>query len=259
MHRHGDAVPPGLRLVITGSDKVHTSSYMTWCELPGASRVRVAVAYGTTETAVTSTLFDPTPDLDLADEPFMPIGTPLAGVTVHVIDESGHPAPIGAPGELFIGGVGVARGYHRRPELTASRFVTGHPASPDERLYRTGDRVRRRADGNLAWLGRMDGQIKLRGLLIEPAEIEAALAAWPHIAEAVVVLDENGPDEDGKRLVAFVTTDNGVAPPVRDVQWFLRTRVPEAMVPHQIVALPVMPTSATGKVDQHQLLRQLVH
>jgi amino acid adenylation domain-containing protein len=209
------------------------------------------------------------------------IGRPVTGTTAHVLGAGLAPLPVGVAGELCLGGIGLARGYLGRPELTAERFVPdpygGRSAPPGSRLYRTGDLVRRRPGGDLDFLGRIDHQVKVRGFRIEPGEIAAALAAHPAVAEAAVVvreaaispggqpLGERGPaslprrsgagDPGDRRLVAFV-----VPPPAAGADLdpaalrdHLRCRLPEFMVPAEIVPLAAMPRTPNGKLDRRAL------
>jgi amino acid adenylation domain-containing protein len=182
-----------------------------------------------------------------------PIGRPIAGTEAYVLDGEGRLLPRGFAGELALGGDGLARGYWRRPELTAERFRP-HPFSrrPGERLYLTGDRVRHLADGNLQFLGRVDRQIKVRGFRVEPGEIEAALAAHPGVAASVVVVREDRPGD--KRLVAYVAAPAaGQAPGQAELRRHLAARLPAHMIPGSLVLLPALPVTAHGKIDRRAL------
>jgi amino acid adenylation domain-containing protein len=178
-----------------------------------------------------------------------PIGRPLANTRVYLLDARGEPVPAGVPGELFLAGEGLARGYLGRPELTAERFVPDPFATePGARLYRTGDLARWRRGGDLDFLGRIDHQVKVRGFRIELGEIEAALARHPQVREVVVVARDDG--DRGKRLVAYVTP-RGVA--ASELRRFLRESLPEHMVPSAFVRLDALPLSPNGKVDRKAL------
>jgi amino acid adenylation domain-containing protein len=175
-----------------------------------------------------------------------PIGRPLPGTRARVLDRSLRPVPFGVPGELCLSGAGLARGYAGRPDLTAERFVPD-PFAEGERLYRTGDRARLRPDGRLDYLGRLDDQIKVRGVRIEPGEIEAALAAHPAVEQAAVTVREDRPGD--RRLAAYVVLCQE-APDLRD---HLRRLLPEAMMPAWIVPVESFRRTASGKVDRRAL------
>ncbi|MCU0680703.1 MAG: amino acid adenylation domain-containing protein [Polyangiaceae bacterium] len=184
----------------------------------------------------------------------VPIGRPIDNTTAYVLGPNLEPLPIGAPGELYLGGAGLARGYLGRPAATAERFVPNpHATLPGERLYRTGDRARLRPGGDLDFLGRLDDQIKLRGYRIELGEIEATLAAAPNVgACAVVARDDGG---EGKRLVAYVVPREGTADDgfTSSLRRRLREALPEYMVPSAFVPLAALPLTPTGKVDRAAL------
>lgn len=180
------------------------------------------------------------------------IGRPIANTTAYVVHASGAPAPIGVPGEILIGGAGVAQGYHGRPELTAGRFPPDRFSSaPGARLYRTGDLGRWDADGQLHYIGRLDRQVKLRGFRIELGEIEAALLAHPAIARAVVTAF--APASDHARLVAYLVYHPAQALTASDVRRHLRRRLPDYMVPALFVTLDKLPLTANGKIDVRAL------
>ncbi len=185
-----------------------------------------------------------------------PIGRPVANSAVHLLDGALAPVPVGVPGELYIGGAGLARSYLRRPRETAERFVPDPwGEAPGARLYRTGDLARRHPDGNLEFLGRVDHQIKLRGFRIEPAEIEAALLVHPAVREAVITVQEAaaGEDREHRRLVAYVVGVEGSAPAARELWDFLRERLPSHMLPAAYVILPALPLTVSGKLDRKAL------
>lgn len=183
---------------------------------------------------------------------FPPVGGAIDGVRFAILDESMKLVRNGKPGELYIGGPGIARGYVNQPELTARKFLSDlFSPDPNARLYRTGDVVRRLADGQLAFLGRLDERITIRGCRVEPSEIESALNAHPQIESSVAVLREDTPGE--KRLVAYVAPAAGAAPsPSALVDW-LRDRLPEYMLPSAIVSLCEIPLTLNGKVDRDAL------
>jgi amino acid adenylation domain-containing protein/non-ribosomal peptide synthase protein (TIGR01720 family) len=181
------------------------------------------------------------------------LGKPLPHARVYVLDEAGTPVPAGVPGELYIGGAGVGRGYLHRPALTAERFVPDPFArAPGARLYRTGDRARWRADGTLDFLGRVDFQVKLRGFRVELGEVEAALLELPGVTQAAAIV--RAPETGGEpQLVAYIVPTRAgdtAAAAVRDA---LRSRLPDYMVPGTVVVLDALPMTANGKVDRHAL------
>ncbi|MBS0261669.1 MAG: amino acid adenylation domain-containing protein, partial [Planctomycetes bacterium] len=203
--------------------------------------------YGPTETTIWSTVARITPDASS-----LCIGRPIANTQVYVLDQLGHPVPVGVAGELYIGGTGVARGYLHQPELTAQKFVPNpFSSTADARCYRTGDLARWRADGTLECLGRTDHQVKLRGFRIELGEIEAVLETHPQISRAVVVLREDRPGD--RRLVAFLLGPTTGTPAPADLRSFLQSRLPDYMLPAVFVPLPEFPLTPNGKVDRRAL------
>ncbi|MET0395640.1 MAG: amino acid adenylation domain-containing protein, partial [Longimicrobiaceae bacterium] len=182
------------------------------------------------------------------------VGRPLGGATLYVLDRAGQPVPVGVPGELYVGGTRLARDYTGRPELTAARFLPD-PFSdePGARVYRTGDRVRWTGEGEVEFLGRVDHQVKIRGLRIEPGEVEAVLAGYPGVSDAVVTVREDAPG--GAMLVAYLVpaAEEGRAALVEELRAHLRERLPEQMVPAAFVLLDSLPLSPNGKVDRGAL------
>ncbi|MFB6435657.1 non-ribosomal peptide synthase/polyketide synthase [Streptomyces sp. NPDC056411] len=208
---------------------------------------RVANIYGPTEATVYATAWycDPA-DPDRTP----PIGSPLAGARAYVLDARLRPVPTGVPGELYLAGSGVARGYHARPGLTARRFLADPFGPAGERMYRTGDLVRRAADGQLEYLGRTDDQVKVRGFRIELGEVEAALARHPEVAGAAARVVET----DGhKRLVGYAVGRDGARPDAAALRAFLAARLPDHLVPAVVVPLERLPLGATGKLDRRAL------
>lgn len=227
----------------------------------GSSVKKVYDLYGPTETTTYSTW-----TLRQSGEPAT-VGRPLPNTSIYLVDRSLQPVPIGVPGEVLIGGLGVARGYLGRPELTAERFIQDpfQPGTPG-RLYRTGDLARYRLDGNLELLGRLDHQVKLRGFRIELGEIETLLATHPQVHESVVVVREDAADQ--KRLVAYVGTQAkpesspgpasnaatpGVAPLSDALLQLAAAKLPDYMVPSAIVVLDTLPRTLNGKIDRKAL------
>lgn len=213
--------------------------------LPG---VALHNLYGPTEAAIDVTAWTcPTPPAAT-----VPLGRPIANLRIYILDPQGEPVPIGVPGECYIGGIGVGRGYHRRPDLTAARFVPDpFSAQPGQRLYRTGDLVRYRPDGTIDYLGRLDHQVKIRGVRIELGEVEAVLRQQPGVREAVVLARRDG--HGGARLVGYVTTgpEHTVEPAA--LKAALAQTLPEYLVPAVIVRLAQLPLSPNGKVDRQAL------
>jgi len=216
-------------------------------QLGDALEAEIFNMYGPTETTVWST----THKLARAAGS-VPIGRPIANTRIYILDEQGALAPIGAAGELYIGGAGVTRGYWRRPELTAERFVV-NPFEPDRReiLYRTGDLVRYRDGGELEFIGRTDQQVKIRGFRIELGEIETVLGAHPAVHEAVAASRE---ESDNPQLAAYVVARPGQSVSARELKIHARRKLPEYMIPSVIRFLGAMPLTPNGKIDRKALL-----
>ncbi|HWP42473.1 MAG TPA: amino acid adenylation domain-containing protein, partial [Blastocatellia bacterium] len=205
--------------------------------------------YGPTEAAVDATCYFCERGVWQAT---VPIGRPIGRIQTYILDRHLQPVPIGVPGELHIGGVGLAQGYLRRPDLTAERFIP-NPFSdqPGGRLYKSGDLARYLPDGNIEFLGRIDQQVKLRGMRIELGEIESLLSQHPAVSRTVAMVREDMPGD--KRLVAYVVPNHERAPGPGELQGFLRERVPEFMVPQAIVTMSALPLLPSGKVDRQSL------
>jgi amino acid adenylation domain-containing protein/non-ribosomal peptide synthase protein (TIGR01720 family) len=209
--------------------------------------------YGPTEATVWSSVHHCQPGFDA---PAVPIGKPIPGARMHILDADQHPVPPGAIGELYVGGPGVARGYLNRAQLTAYRFIAD-PFFPhaEDCLYRTGDLARQLPDGSFEFRGRQDDQIKMRGYRIEPAEIERALEQHPSIDEAVVVLKE---DLEHKQLIACLRSRDEVSFQIRDLEDFLRSKLPAYMVPSRCFVMDSFPLTQTGKIDRHALVERAI-
>ncbi|MFD0886041.1 amino acid adenylation domain-containing protein, partial [Streptosporangium algeriense] len=229
-----DVPLPTLRAIVVGGEAVPRELVARW-----STGHAVFNGYGPTETTVTATMSGP---LTGDEEP--PIGLPCRGTHVHVLDAALRPA---TEGELYVAGPGLARGYVGRPGLTAERFVACPFGEPGERMYRTGDRVRLRPDGQLDFVGRADDQVKIRGFRIEPGEVEAVLAGHPAVRQAVVLARQDEPGR--KRLVGYVP---GQADPA-GLREHCANRLPHYMVPAAIVVLEAFPLNAAGKVDRKAL------
>ncbi|HEY3566611.1 MAG TPA: amino acid adenylation domain-containing protein [Thermoanaerobaculia bacterium] len=244
--------PPALQGVILGGERVLPERVAAWGRRIGPA-VRLWNTYGPTEGTVVATLAELSSlpgGLDGLRE--APMGRPLAGDRAWVLDARLEPVPIGVPGELCLGGAGVARGYLDRPELTAGRFLPD-PFSGIEgaRLYRTGDLVRWLPSGDLEFLGRVDRQVKVRGFRVELGEIEAALAEHPGVREVAVLAREDQPGE--RRLVAYLTPQAGRELETGELRAFLKERLPDHMVPAAFVTLAALPLNSSGKVDRRAL------
>ena len=234
------AWPPAMRLMIIGADQVRADAVAAWRQVFG-DRVELINTYGPTETTIIATAAR----LGAADTVGRPpIGRPIGQTRAYVLDPHQQPVPPGVPGELYLGGAGLARGYLHQPSLTRQRFVPDPFGTPGQRLYRTGDRVRWRLDGALEFLGRVDLQVKIRGYRIEPGEIETHLHEHPAVRQAVVVA------RDG-RLVAYLVpaTGRGADLCTADVREFLASRLPAHLAPSAVVVLDRIPLTVNGKVD----------
>jgi amino acid adenylation domain-containing protein len=236
-----------LRMVLCGGEaldrELHDRFHATF---PGRT---LAHFYGPTEAAISCLHHDCAPDLPPGP---VPLGRPITGMRAYVLDDVLRPVPRGIPGEVFLGGLGLADGYLHRPELTAERFVPDpFSGEPGARLYRTGDRARHRPDGLLEFLGRTDHQIKIRGTRIEPGEIETTLEAMPGVGRVVATARGEG---TAQRLVAYLEGDGSApAPSEAEMRAELRRRLPEAMVPAAFVTLDALPLNANGKIDRASL------
>ena len=205
--------------------------------------------YGPTETTIWSSVQRIRPE-----DPEITIGRPIANTEFYILDKNLQLLPVGVPGELFIGGDGLARGYRNRPELTAERFIP-HPFSqkPGARLYRTGDLARYREDGQVVHLGRLDHQVKLRGFRIELGEIEAILDQHPAVQKNVVVARNADKGARDTYLAAYVVAEPGAAPTVGELRRFLQGQLPDYMVPAAFVQMEALPLTPNGKVDRRAL------
>ena len=242
-----DTTRLGLRLVIFGGEELDFQSLKPWFERHGDQRPQLINMYGITETTVHVT-YRPIKEADLTAGLSSLIGAPIPDLELYVLDAHGNLVPVGVPGELYVGGAGLARGYLNRAELTAERFV-GHPFDDDEgrRLYRSGDLVRRRADGDIEYLGRIDNQVKIRGHRIELGEIETVIAQHSEVRESVVLAREDVAGD--KRLVAYIVAEKDSAPSGGGLRSFLTKKLPDYMVPTAFVFLEALPLTSNGKLD----------
>ncbi|MEE8523271.1 MAG: non-ribosomal peptide synthase/polyketide synthase [Thermoanaerobaculia bacterium] len=243
-----------LREVIFGGEALEVGSLAPWFDRHGDQRPRLVNMYGITETTVHVT-YRPLSRADLEHSGRSPIGRAIPDLAIHLLDRSGDPVPIGVPGEMCVGGAGLARGYLARPGLTAERFVPDPFRDDGSRLYRSGDLARYLPDGDLEFLGRIDHQVKVRGFRIELGEIEAVLCDHPALRQAVVLLREHG---GSQRLVAHVSGRGGTPATVAELRDFASSRLPEVMVPSAFDFLDALPLTANGKVDRGALARRVL-
>ncbi|PPT09099.1 Malonyl CoA-acyl carrier protein transacylase [Geitlerinema sp. FC II] len=250
--------PTSLREVITAGEQLRiTSAIANWFDrLPNCT---LHNHYGPSEShVVTAFTLTGSPQ----DWPVLPpIGRPVANAEIHLLDRQKRPVPVGVPGELYIGGVSLARGYLHRPDLTAERFIsslhiTSEAKSQSQKLYKTGDLARYRSDGNIEYLGRSDQQVKIRGFRIEPGEVEALLERYPSVREAVAIAREDVPGD--KQLVAYIVPASAESadeftPFSTQLRQFLQTQLPEYMIPASFVFLDRLPLTPSGKVNRRAL------
>jgi len=239
-----------LRWVIFGGEALEINSLKPWFERHGDQKPQLVNMYGITETTVHVT-YRPLSLADL-DGAASVIGRPIPDLQMYVLDEYLQPAPIGVPGEMYVGGAGVTRGYLNRDELTTERFISNpFIDNPQGRLYKTGDLARYLANGELEYLGRIDNQVKIRGFRIELGEIEALLTQHPDVWESVVVVREDEPGD--KRLVAYAVPQSKSSPTVQQLRQFLEGKLPAYMVPNAFVILESLPLTDNGKVNRRAL------
>ncbi|MFA6231850.1 MAG: amino acid adenylation domain-containing protein [Rhodanobacter sp.] len=239
-------LPGHVAAMVIGGEALKAETVELWRKQ--APHTRLINEYGPTETVVGCAVHEITERNP--HRGVVPIGRPIANTRLYVLDRTLQPVPIGVAGELFIGGAGVARGYLNRPGLTAERFVA-NPFGRGERLYRTGDRVRYLADGNLEFIGRVDHQVKIRGHRVEPGEIEVALLACAGIKQAAVIVREDNPGD--QRLVAYVAAHEGHALQAAELRESLKRTLPEYMLPTTVVELEALPLTTHGKLDRAAL------
>ncbi|MCG0286192.1 non-ribosomal peptide synthetase [Streptomyces sp. PSAA01] len=240
-----------LRAVVLGGEKLDVAELEPWIARLGLDRVALVNMYGITETTVHVT-HHPVRDSDIPMADRSPVGQPLSDLTVHLLDEWLRPLPPGVPGEIYVAGPGLARGYLGGVGLTAERFVADPFGSPGSRMYRSGDVARRAADGGLEMLGRADDQAKIRGFRIEPGEITAALLECDGVRRAATVVREDTPGD--KRLVAYVVpAADGGDLSTDIVRAELSRRLPEYMLPSAVAVLDALPLTENGKLDRRAL------
>ena len=233
---------PGIRSIVVGGELCPAELVDRW-----AADHRFFNTYGPTEATICNTIIECAPG---GRRPS--IGWTVANTRIYLLDPYGQPVPVGIAGEMYIGGVGVARGYHRQPGLTAERFVPDpFGGEPGARLYRTGDLARYLSDGSIDFVGRKDGQVKIRGFRVEIGEIEDVLSRHPLI-DTCVVAAVGGP-QGGKQLAAYFVPERGEKLQAADLRFYLQATLPDYMVPHYFVQLEALPLSPNGKVDRQAL------
>ncbi len=246
-------LPTAVRIVIIGGEAVNFQRVAQWQQLLWRTgcRAQLLNTYGPTEATVVATFQRlPLPEADPSEMPLVTIGRPLGNVSAYVLDKNLQPLPLGAPGELCIGGAGLARGYLRRPEKTAEQFVTSS-WDANERLYRTGDLVRYLANGEIDYLGRIDNQVKIRGFRIELGEIEAVLSQHPAVRDVAVMLRQDRPGD--KRLVAYLSSNPGEAVTSAILHDHLAQKLPSYMIPAAFVQLDALPITPNNKIAYKSL------
>lgn len=243
--------PLSLRCVIFGGEALNFAQLRPWLKRHGDRAPQLVNMYGITETTVHVT-YRPLTAADIEGEPRSLIGAPIPDLDLYVLDANRQPVPPGVPGEIYVGGAGVAQGYLNRPDLTAERFMTDPFAGrAGARMYKSGDLARLLKTGDIEYLGRADSQIKIRGFRIEPGEIEAALVGHPDVQQAAVVVrtDSTG----APKLVAYAVPKPGAARAPSELREFLQTKLPGHMIPHACVLIEAIPLTVNGKVDQKSL------
>jgi len=252
LHEKKLSLPPSVRLVIIGGEKALAERLALWRERV-ERHVRLVNTYGPTEATIVATMYDLSGDGEIATPPGdVPIGRPISNVHAYILDEHRRPVPEGEPGELYIGGAGVTRGYLNRPDLTAERFLADpFKALPGARMYRTGDVVRALPGGDLLFLGRADRQVKVRGFRVELEEVEAVLCQHPEVREGAVVAREDA--VVGTHLAAYVVLRGSAPPSDGQLRAFLGEQLPDYMLPTTFTSLEALPRLPSGKLDPTSL------
>ena len=245
-----EKVPPTLRLVIVGGEKASPEAYSTWRKFVG-SRVRWVNTYGPAEASVVATAYEPPPQASLQSPAQLPIGRPVANTKVYLLDPDLNPVPVGVPGEIHIGGVGVAKGYLNLPQLTQEKFIRDiFSDDPSARLYKTGDLAKYLPNGEIDFVGRRDHQVKIRGFRVEPGEIESVLSRHRSVHENAIVLRQDS--TENKRLVAYIVRSSEDLGEL-ELRRHVKDHLPEYMVPSEFVFLDAMPLTPNGKIDRRAL------
>ncbi len=241
-------LPESLRMVIVGGEKASLTVLAAWHTL-AKSGVRWVNTYGPTETSVIVTAHEPK---DWEEIPAtLPIGRPIANTKIYILDEQLQQLPIGIAGDLYVSGPGLARGYHDRPEITAEKFIKdSFSPEPNARMYKTGDRARYLANGDIEFAGRTDDQVKIRGYRVELKEIESVLGSHSGTREVAVIARE---EKGEKTLVAYVVPSRDQTPTGSELRTYLKQKLPHYMVPAAFVLLEAMPKTPNGKVDRRNM------
>ncbi|NEO73876.1 amino acid adenylation domain-containing protein, partial [Moorena sp. SIO3H5] len=254
-------LPQLLRLVIIGGERALPLAVKSWYEEVG-DYPQLINAYGPTEATVEATLCKVTAEMMLRNananalQKELPIGRPIVNVQAYILDKHLQAVPIGIPGELHLGGSGLARGYLHRPELTAEKFIPNPFEGDNSKLYKTGDLARYLPDGKIEYIGRIDNQVKVRGYRIETGEIESTLTQHPTVKETVVLATED--NSGNKSLVAYIvllseTPEGSQTEQIGKLKQYLKERLPEYMIPSGFVLLPQLPLTPNGKIDRKAL------
>jgi amino acid adenylation domain-containing protein/non-ribosomal peptide synthase protein (TIGR01720 family) len=243
--------PDSVRLVVVGGEKARRDVYDKWVEIV-PDKVDWLNTYGPTEATIVATIFNPDGLLSTGQD--IPIGKPITNLRAHILDHKQNLVPIGLPGELYLGGTGVAIGYLNQPELNASKFFPDI-LFPEERMYKTGDKARWLRDGNIEFMGRFDSQVKIRGFRIEIDEIETHVIACPLVKDAVVIpINKSGDSNSGiKMLAAYVVLNRTEEKPEGEIRTYLKTKLPDYMIPGVFRFVDQLPRLPNGKVDRRGL------
>jgi acyl-coenzyme A synthetase/AMP-(fatty) acid ligase len=245
-------LPSCLRLVIAGSEEIPTKSLRLWRQIIGSENIVWAAAYGTTETTITSLVYVSAYQDNLDHELLVPIGKPIVNTTAYILDHRHQLVPANTPGDLYIGGVGLASGYLNLDKLTKEKFLPDpFSNNPQARMYKTGDICRYWPNGTIVWIERADVQIKYRGLRIEPEEIEAVLDQLSFVHKSVVVLHKE--DQADKQLIAFITLRPGMEFDKTKLREQAYRHLPTLMNPSKYIYLNELPLNINGKIDRKAL------
>ncbi|TBR57196.1 hypothetical protein B4U84_27550, partial [Westiellopsis prolifica IICB1] len=239
---------PTLQTIIVAGEACSTELMRQWSAVKNFFN-----AYGPTEASICTTMSKCTPKQEKVC-----IGRPINNVQVYILDQNQQPVPVGVPGELHIGGAGLARGYLNHPELTQEKFIP-NPFSKEtgSRLYKTGDLARYSENGNIEYLGRIDNQVKIRGFRIELGEIESVLSQYPHVQTCCVIARCDTPGD--QRLIAYIVPQAEQTPTTKELRQFLKSKLPDYMVPSGFVILESLPLTPNGKIDRRALPKPDLH